>query len=204
MNTTTEAIHHPMRETAFKWVAGGSMVEAIGALATMALAIVGLAGVLSATLASIATIVLAAAILIQCGAFGAGTMASVGADVQASDSGGLSAEFLAGVSGIVLGILALLGVAPLTLLSVALLMFGAAFLFSSGSQTQFQTTAYRISRFSGSSGLVMMGLGAMVLGILAVIGVDQLTLILVGLLGLGSAALFSGSSMGARSFAATQ
>ena len=200
MNTTTETIQHPVRETTFKWVAGGSMVEAIGALATMALAIVGLAGVLSATVAAIATIVLGAAILLECGAFGAA--AAVSPTEAQVEGGGLTAEFLGGVTGIVLGILALLGVASMTLLSVALLMFGASFLLSNQG-TQFGYRSLGQARGFSGNGQVMTGLGALVLGILAVIGVAQMSLILVGLLALGTAALFSGSSLGARSYATT-
>lgn len=201
MNTTTETIHHPMHEHTFKWVASGSMMEGIGALATMALAIVGLAGLLSATLAAIATIVLGAGILVQSGAFGAGAAsANAAGDAQVIAGEGLGAEFLSGLTGIVLGILALLGVAPMTLLSVALLMFGAAFLLSNSSMQFNQSTGYRMSSCGG--GHILMGLGALVLGILAVIGISPLTLILVGLLGLGAWALFSGTSMGARSYAA--
>lgn len=206
MNTTTETIQHPIQASTFKWVAGGSMAEAIGALATMALAIVGLAGVLSTTLAAIATIVLGAAILVQCGAFGAGVAVSRTVGEAQVESAGLSAEFLGGVTGIVLGILALLDVAPLTLLSVALLAFGASFLLSSSGSIWFNQAGYgtSVSRVGAANngGQVMIGLGALVLGILAVIGLAQLTLILVGLLSLGAAALFSGSSAGARSYAA--
>ena len=72
MNTTTAAL--PNRHTrgrGLSWVANGSMMEAFGAIASMALAIVGLAGVFSATLAAIATIIIGAAILMESDFFGA-------------------------------------------------------------------------------------------------------------------------------------
>jgi hypothetical protein len=50
----------------------------------------------------------------------------------------------------------------------------------------------------GSDGQSLVGLGAVVLGILAVIGLSPLTLILVGLLSLGVAELFNGSGLGHR------
>jgi hypothetical protein len=186
MNTTTETIHHPVREMSLKWVASSSIMEASGAIATMALAIVGLASVFSITMASIATIVIGASILLEGGAFGAG------AGLRAvPEAGGMSAEFLGGLAGIVLGILALLGVASQSLVSVAVLTFGASFLLSGLARTQFNWLA------SSAGSHVFVGLGAIVLGILAVIGLDPLTLVLVGLLSLGAVALFSGSAYGA-------
>ncbi len=197
MNTTSETIRHTsLRPTAFKWAAGGSTMEAFGAIAGIALAIVGLAGVFSSTMAAIATIVLGAAILLEGGSFGATEVAETGTtetSVSRSTSGGMSADFLGGLAGIVLGILALLGVSPMTLLSVALLGFGASFLFSS-------TAAAQVNPAS-AGGAVLIGLAGLVLGILAVVGIDPLTLVLVGLLALGVHALFSGSSLGLRSFA---
>lgn len=198
MNTRTETFDHPMNAATLKWARSGSMMETIGALATMALAIVGLAGVFSTTLAAIATIVLGAGILVQSGAFSAGAEGEA-LETLPMTSGGLGAEFLSGVTGIVLGILALLEVVPLTLLSVALLMFGAAFLLSSSSIQFNRTSGYRTNPFGGS-GQIMIGLGALVLGILAVIGLSQLTLILAGLLGLGTSVLFSIWLTGAQSY----
>lgn len=209
MNTTSETMQHqPARATGLKWVAGGSMVEAIGAFATIALAIVGLAGVLSATLAAIATIVIGASILIEGGAFTAGAATfnrSEGSTLETS--GGASASFLGGVAGIILGILALLGVAWATLVSVAVLVYGASFMLSSISAERFSSTvgtqgAGAELSTAGTSGHFIVGVAAVVLGILAVVGLSQLTLVLVGLLCLGAGALFSGSALGVRSASA--
>lgn len=194
---TTETVQRPFRETSLKWVAGGSAVEAIGALATIALAIVGLAGILSSTVAAIATIILGAAILTQGGAFAAGNLSS--GETQFRESGS-SASFLGGVAGIVLGILALLGIAAPTLLAVAVIVFGATFFLGSGSWAMNAQGSVVESGFSG--GEIMVGLAGIVLGILAVVGLSQLTLVLVALLCLGASALFGGSAAGARSVSA--
>src|SRR5690348_16580883 len=201
MNTSVETMQHSSaRETGVKWMAGGSMVETIGALATIALAIVGLAGVFSAALAAIGVIVLGTAMLIEGGAFATGqAVTSKMAAERIAETGAKSPEFLGGVTGIVLGILAILGVSTPTLLSVAILVYGGTFLLSSlsaGSQTGTG------SEF-GSSGRLMVGVAAVVLGILAIVG-SSLTLVLVGLLCLGVAALFSGSMTGARSLASNE
>jgi hypothetical protein len=157
-------------------------------------------------MAAIATIVIGAAILLEGGAFGAGSFASRTATEAAAFEGGVSTMFLGGVAGIVLGILALLGIAQMTLLSVAVLVFGATFLLSgpSVSSAVYEgaaqgTTAVREVGSAGAGGHVLVGLAAIVLGILALIGISQLTLILVALLTLGAGALFSGSAVGARS-----
>ncbi len=177
------------------------MMEAVGAFATIALAIVGLAGVFSSTMAAIATIVIGAAILIESGSFGAASVA-VHSDVgtrtfEAAE--GMSAHFLGGITAIVLGILALLGVASGTLLAVAVLALGASLLTGS-LNTQMFVGSYHARPFGG---MVLIGLAGVVLGILAVIGLDPLTLVLVGLLCFGVGALFSGSSLGARSLSTT-
>ncbi len=197
MNTTTttaESVHHSTRETAAKWIAGGSALEAVGAIATIALAIVGLAGVFSSTMAAIATIVVGAAMLLEGGSAGSTEYLSRGTGFEAMEvtSGGLSAAFLGGVAGIVLGILALLGISSQTLLSVAVLAFGASYLLTGVAASQ--------SRFlvASAGGQVFVGLAAAVLGILAVIGIDPLILVLVGLLAVGTGTLFSGSAHTAR------
>jgi hypothetical protein len=212
MNTTTETMQHqPAREAGLKWVASGSVMEAFGAFAAMALAIVGLAGVFSPTMAAIATIIIGAAILIESGSFGAAAFAArtetAAGTTVAEMSDDKSAQCLGGIAGIVLGILALLGVAPLTLLSVAVLVYGVTFLISSAAGAQVSRfTGYpqglareTTTTHAGYSAQFLVGLGTLVLGILAVIGLEPLTLVLVALLSLGTTALLSGSVLGARS-----
>src|ERR1051326_190305 len=126
MNATeTQAgYHRDYQETATtKTFAGAAVMESLGALATIALAIVGLTGTIATTVAAIATIVLGAAVWIEGGRFAARyrtELSREGAEVgifQQSES--LCAEFLGGLSGLVLGILALFGVAPVLMLSIA-------------------------------------------------------------------------------------
>ena|SRR5690349_8182854 len=114
MNSTTDTMRaESTGESALKWVASGSMMEAIGAVATIILAILGLAGVFSVSLAAIGTIVMGAAILSERGSLGA-TWAFWRAGVAherevrlmpGEDS--ISAEFLWGLAAVILGILAL-------------------------------------------------------------------------------------------------
>ena len=154
------------------------MFEGFGAIASIALAIVGLAGVLSTTMAAIAMIVLGVAILFEGGAVewrnGQFIKAAAGRGVIHTTAAG--ADLQAGVAAIVLGILALIGIGSPVLLSVSLIAVGAAFLFS---------------------GRFLSGIAGIVLGILAVVGVSQLSLVLVGTLVLGAGLLFAGSELAA-------
>jgi hypothetical protein len=184
MNGTAQAQTVRHDSVTQRVVAGGAMVEGFGALATMALAIVGLAGVFSTTMAAIAAIVLGAAIVIE----GGGIEWKNGRLARPSFSEGAWFEMVwgtdlqAGLAAIVLGILALLGISSMVLLSVALLAVGAAFLFS---------------------GRFLSGLAGVVLGILAVVGISTESLVLIGLLVAGAGLLFTGVGVATRSLAET-
>jgi hypothetical protein len=196
----------------------GGLVDAIGGIATIVLAIIGLSGVNGTALGAIATIVFAAALLIQggtvlseytkvipSGAFGAGE--------EMGGGGGLSALFLVGAAGIVLGILALLGIHEQVLIAAAAMAFGAALLLSSNSVWQLyrlKQTSHRVGgmrSFSGGEFLAgemasgsaaiqcLAGLAAIVLGILAVTGNNPTGLTLIALLVLGATVLLTGSTL---------
>ena len=108
----------------------GGLVDAIGGIATVVLAIVALAGVVPQMLLPVAVIVFGAALLIEGGtmlseyALVLSPKASASSSephtrIEHFDGGGLSSLFLMGVAGIVLGVLALLGIGAteLTLIS---------------------------------------------------------------------------------------
>lgn len=191
----------------------GGFVDALGGIATIVLAIIGLSGLKPEVLVSISTIVFAAALLIQGGAmlseFALMEFAP-GANVGAS-GGGLSSLFLVGAAGLVLGVLALLGVYSAVLTSAAIIAFGTALLISSAAVWQLLTSRSVAAQFetrepmlrviaseiaAGSSGLqAMAGLAVIVLGILAVCGVYTAPLTLVALLVAGAAIVLTGSTL---------
>lgn len=201
-------------------VAGtGATTEAIGAAAGIVVAIVGLAGALPLTMMAISTIVIGAALLLDAGAVGARWSRLVGRAalgeehvVREEVGGGMSAEALGGLAGIVLGILALLGTSPSTLCAAALIVFGAALLFGSALKgrlvalgaTQYEATNIGTGRAIAealslsSGGDVLVGIGAVVLGILALLSVAPITLVLVGYIGVSAVVLLSGTALGAR------
>jgi hypothetical protein len=207
-------------EKKFVQAAGATATtEAIGAAAAVVLAIIGLAGALPIAMMSIATIVLGAAILLDAGAVGARHFRLLSEATHAEGrhigrvelGGGISAGTIAGIAGIVLGIIALLGYMPITLCTIALIIFGAGLLLGGAAKgrmgslvTAHENVGDRVRHLIDEAtnvsvgGEIMIGLGAVVLGILALLGIDPLTLVLVGLLGVGAAVLVSGTAFGAR------
>ena len=205
MNTTeARTTHGHLPDLILSGIAGGPITEGIGAIATMALAIIGLAGVFVNVMAAVATIVIGALIMMEGGLAGVAhrwVHSQDAAEEQPLEmSGGVTAGFLGGLAGIVLGILALFREAPETLLAVAMLVFGASLLLGAGA-------AYRVSGSPSSrsktsaqgmaatipGGVTLVALAAIVLGILAIVGLVPITLTLAGLLSLGANALLSES-----------
>jgi len=197
----------------------GGFVDAVGGIATVVLAIVGLAGISPTLMLGIVTIIFGAALLIQGGAmlseyariiFPAGAATT---RIDQFGGGSLSAIFLVGAAGIVLGLLALLGVAAETLTAVAVIAFGAGLVLSSNSVLNLHLlrTATRPSTAnsskagseilaaemaSGSAGIqAIAGLAALVLGILAVTGAAAGMLSLIALLALGATLVLTGTTL---------
>lgn len=197
----------------------GGLVDAIGGVATIVLAIIALSGESQPMLGGIATIVFGAALLIQGGtmlteytklAFPSGAVDSA---EEVLGGSGLSALFLVGASGIVLGVLALLNIYPQTLVAAAIIAFGSAMILSSNSVWHLYRAKQALHRgdamrthsvgeilagemASGSAAMqCLAGLAAVVLGILAVTRGNPTVLTLVGLLVLGVTVLLTGSTL---------
>ena len=203
------------RDKTLRVITGGSIAEAFAGAAAVVLAIIALAGTLPVILAAIATIAVGVALLAQ-GSSVAAKWSHVAREFRAQRPderlelvGGLGAEVLGGTAGIVLGVLAILGLAPLVLLPIALLAFGGSLLLGSGVTIElgsgvgpgaYDRYAHLVREASmGASGAqALAGVGAVVLGILALIGTLPETLTLVGLLAVGTAVLFSGSAVSSR------
>jgi hypothetical protein len=201
----------------------GGLVDAIGGIATIVLAVCGLAGIHPPLMAAIATIVFGIALLIQGGTmlseyaqifFPSGAKATTTMDQFGGSS--LSAVFLVGAGGIVLGVLALLDIESAVLTPVAAIAFGTALVLSSNAvwhlyvlrrasvktegAPEFAGREILASEMaSGSAGIqALAGLAAVVLGILAVAGNRaDLTLNLVALLALGATVVLTGGSLSA-------
>jgi hypothetical protein len=210
-STYTQSTSAPVTAAAY-----GGLVDAIGGIATVVLAILALTGVHPETILPIAVIVFGATLLIQGGTVLSeydNAMFPVGTAGNSSEQvavGGLSTLFLVGVAGIVLGILALLGIAPGTLAAVSVIAFGSALLLSSNSLRHLFSLQASSSRSgapragaellagemaSGSAGVQMLaGFAAMVLGVVAVV-ISQNILIPAALIVLGATVILTGSAL---------
>ncbi len=199
------------RMSAESAAAYGGFADAIGGVATIILAIIGLAGLAGDHMAAIAVIVFGAALLMQGGAMLSdyAHIAFPAGSVEHFGGGTLSSLFLVGAAGIVLGVLALLGIAAPTLVSISIIAFGAALLMSANSvrnlyvlksssaeapRTGSEILASEMA--SGSAGVqALAGLTAIVLGVLAVVGLQQMVLALSALVVLGASIVLTGSSL---------
>jgi hypothetical protein len=208
----------PERQRSIKVVAGGSITEAVCGAAVIVLAIIGLASSgnnMAGFMASIATIAFGVALLAQGGAVAARWSRLIQEatpaewDTRTELGGGMGAEFLAGGAGVVLGILGLLGIGTATLIPIAVIVFGGALLLGSGTTTDLSSiSAYtpherladlsRQAAVAASGAQVLLGIAAIVLGIIALVGIDPVVVTLVALLVLGASVLFSGGAVGTR------
>jgi hypothetical protein len=200
----------PEEKSHFDYLTAGSIVEGLGGAAAVALGILALAGVLPMYLGPIAILAIAGTLL-----FTGWSLMSRYATVlhefghQIGDVvGGITVEFLAGLAGIALGVLSLVGVIPFLLAPIAVIVFGTAVVFSgaatyrlynlSRAESQTGTTPHWIIRegvLAGVAAEAMLGLGAIVLGILGVIGLSPWILTLVGVLGVGSSIMLGCSAL---------
>lgn len=187
----------------------GSVGEAVGGAAAVVLAILALLGLLPLTLNAIAAIAIGAALLIGGAALARRYARAVPAGYVSRGrqdvAGALGLQAIAGVAGLALGILALLRIDPLTLLGVASIVFGAALLAGGGAMARLARSA-RWIRAEGDPVAAaggwesLVGIGAIVLGILALTGHAPMTLTLVAMLSVGAAILVSGSVLASRLF----
>jgi hypothetical protein len=196
--------------TALNLMERGSVGEALAGGSALILAILGLIGLLPQSLGAIAFIAAGLALLL-----GGASVAARIAEVAGAALGrqtvarGMELVALAGTAAIALGILALVGVVPSTLLGIAALVLGVGLLAQSAAVYRLEATlefrapsGVRMNQFvRTSSGTdAALGLGVIVLGILALTGPSALTLCLIAALAVGAALIFSGTSVAARIF----
>ncbi|HKD17146.1 MAG TPA: hypothetical protein VKG23_04690 [Thermoanaerobaculia bacterium] len=188
----------------------GSVAEAIAGGAAVILAILGLIGLLPLTLCAIGIIAVGVAMLLGGAAVVARHREFTGtASGPRAVANSMELVAFGGVGAVVLGILALLRVIPYTLLPIAALLSGATLVVVSSvigrldaliqRQRQAPTTDRTEQAVRGASGFdTIVGIGAIVLGILGLSGNNPVTLTLVVALAVGVAVLLSGSSLAAR------
>lgn len=194
----------------------GSIVEAVGGIAVIVLAIIGLASTTAGTLTAVALIILGVSLVAESGAvateftrlFNSGG----GTSITSAEIGGMPAGFAIGGAVLVLGVLALIGVGTASLIPAAIIAAGGLLLISGPAMARMgevsrQSGGYpdaiqnlmRTAGASSASFKVLAGITAIVLGILSLTasggarGPD--TLSLVALIVLGASLLFSGGAL---------
>jgi hypothetical protein len=203
-----------------RMVESGSTIEALGGATAVILAIIGLANMSTVYMLAISAIILGAALFLQGGLVAVEyneilTRFEGGPYVEFG--GGLGAETLAGVSAMVLGILALFGLDAQNLMAVAAVVLGAGLVMSSGVTMRLNSVKIEISGGSsaaktaaheavsaGAFTQIFVGLGALILGVLALLGISSLTLSLVAMLGIGASTLLSGGALTGRMWSLTK
>lgn len=191
-----------------------STVQALAGIVAAVLAGMGLTGTSPLLMAQVCAIVLGVALTLEGVALSVHYLEARRALEVSGEKvpvgSGVSAEFLAGAAAVVLGALALLGIEPLTLAYVAVIVLGAGLLFGGGLVANTSRISghgvdtrdeYRAARAAAGAGGAegVVGAGAIVLGILAVIGVGApLVLALAAHLALGIAVVLSGTSLAGR------
>jgi hypothetical protein len=213
--STQIGITHRGEGAAVREIEGGSTTEALGGAAAIVLAILGLVGILPNVLGSIAIIAVGAALMIAGGAIAASFNRVVEANAAPGVTRhavvrGMGGEAMAGVAGIVLGILALIGVATPVLMPISAIVLGAGLLMASGAMARLEsvmrtenTTGGGVVHdtvYAATGTEVLVGVGAIVLGILGLAHHDPTTLSLIAMLAIGATVLLSGSSLAARFF----
>ncbi len=206
---------HEVQKT-MRFVIGGSLAEGLAGGAAVALSIIALARVYPEILVPIAAIAIGTAFVMEGGTIAArltdlleqtGTTRAEGSDVGV----GLTAELIGGITGIVLGILALLNLAPLTLLAITAIVYGATLISSSGVVTRLNnllldcSDAHELARevtrqaVTAATGVQnLLGLAAIVLGILGLMNVSTLILTIVAMLCIGVASFVNSAAVTGR------
>jgi hypothetical protein len=205
---TLEGVHQ--RRTA-ALEGSGMLIEGIGGAATVVLAILGLTGVMPLELAAIAVIVFGVALGAEGGTIAtrfARLLARTNAgEVEVADLGGaMSVELLGGATGVLLGLLAVLHIAPMHLVPIAVVVFGSSLLMGHLATSRVSALAFgsnpdahavaREVALAAASSQMLVGIGAVTLGIIAIVGVEPITLTLAALLALGASLVLSGTTVG--------
>ncbi|HEU0156568.1 MAG TPA: hypothetical protein VFQ82_10900 [Stellaceae bacterium] len=187
----------------------GLVSEGVAGIAAIVLAVIALAGVSSGILASIVTIIIGVGLMVQ--AFNSAAEASRMAPAGVSGtevSGEVMVDCLTGIAGIILGVLALVGINAAHLVPAAVIVFGGALMLSGALElrpvrtTTAATTAgpVQIASYRGSTAAggmeILIGIAAIVLGVLSLIFMASWILVLVGFIAIGAAMLMVSATFG--------
>lgn len=197
-------------------MATGSTIETLTGAGAIVLTALGLAQFVPHLLLNIAIIVVGGGLFLRGAAVATEYSRLVresGGTVTAgaSPSGGASSELVAGAVGIILGVLALLSVTPQVLAPVALVVLAVGLMMNSMTDARISKLRLAMSGIEGhvreasisaawadSSTQMLAGIGALVLGALALLSFNPWVLTLVGILALGTMQMLAGGGLTSR------
>jgi hypothetical protein len=211
MITTTIVHERPFREKYFATLLSGSFAEGLGGLATGVLAIIGFSGILPITMLSIASMVIGVAFLLEGGMVITRSTEEGKTKSSADISAGVTAETIGGIAAIALGVLSFIGINPVTLIPISVLISGEALILATAVHLRSTNTMVRYSERNDVAKEVsrqmmtatsdiqfLIGIGTVVVGILALLNIVPLTLSLIGMLMLGVSDLLNGVAQSGR------
>jgi hypothetical protein len=188
-------------------IAGGAVFAAVAGAAGLVLPVLGLVGVLPMSMAIAATIAMGVGLLIE-----GSTLTSqyhalrrrTGTADEVELAGGMTADVLGGLAAVTLGVLALIGASPITVLGIATIVLGASLMIGSAAIAQLDHLPdgwHRAIVPVASGAASIIGLGAVVLGVLVTAGMSpeaSMQVLLIALLVVGAALLATGAAASLR------
>jgi hypothetical protein len=188
-----------------------SVFDAAAGTIVTVLAIVGLSGAAPRTMAALAFIGVGIAFVVEAAGIAkrSQAMAPSESPVRSEITASVLTQVFTGVAGFGLGLLTLFGAGSFVMLAFASVAFGIALLFGTGAAVQVDTVAANLDPSQtrrviheavvGASGARMLiAVGSVVLGLLALAGVETTTLLLTAGLNLGVGVLLGAVSLGDR------
>jgi len=190
-------------------VESGASVEVAAGLAAIVVTVIGIDGYRPGVMAAISTLLLGIALVSQGGAIASRWRTMLrrldGVRYDRTELiSGIGTEVFGGAVGVVLAILALAGVVPHVLIPAAAIVFGGALLLGGAAQPELANLApgrdSRAQAVEASGGvMVIVGIAAAVLGILALLDVGPIfVLTLIALLCVGCSLVFAGGALAAQ------
>lgn len=193
-----------------------SIVGSAGGLAVIIFCILGLVHIAPNAMVSIAALIVGVTLLLQALMISieysnfSGYLFDAAVD-QNELIGGISIELLAAAATIILGVTALMSSNTNTMVAIAILINGAAFVIDSSAITRLNSlkmtnlgmnpVTQRIVEEKISTAMampVLIGIAAIVLGVLSLVGYASLNLNLIALFSLASCSLLMGSAITGR------
>ncbi|MDA8087264.1 MAG: hypothetical protein M0Z75_11245 [Nitrospiraceae bacterium] len=189
-------------------MAAGVLAEGFVSIGAVILSIIGLANRFPQIMLPISTIAIGSALLFEGGTITARfsslfSLARVPIDIRQFGLG-MTTEFVSGIAGIVLGVMALIGVQPLVLIPAAAIVFGASLILGAGSTARMNAILTQMTEqreairevmreavLAAAGMQILVGIGAIALGVVALTGINPMALSLVAMLSLGFANLLS-------------